>query len=459
MLAKYNGHCKDCGKVIEVGQQITWNRRVRCSARHIDCSNPNLNKVEKPEVKRDDLPVESPKLEVSKNPQPKTEVPYPNDDKTIAAIASQLTPEQREQVRETYLKRSKIHAIKEVYDTINANGPACSLAEAKAYVDSIEQELRKGQEQEQGEQSSETPSELNKALETLSKYMPAQIDEAKVKAIVKDEVSKLPQSTPIKVDVTTFDGEIKRIDGAHKEMARLLYLLAKKHHVYLYGPPGSGKSTAAKMAADALNIPFGYISLNPQTPDSRLMGYMDANGNYRETLFFQLYRDGGIFCIDEMDNSSASLLTTLNSCLENGYGSFPCGMIKRHDNFIVVATGNTVGRGANPQFPDRRPFDSAFSERFTYLEWDYDLALEEAITLAINSDAKTWLKWVRNVREYAKKNHPKLTVSPRASFKGAEYLKDSKWSSEQIADAILFKGIDVDTRKAILQAHPIPASK
>ena len=199
-------------------------------------------------------------------------------------------------------------------------------------------------------------------------------------------------------------------------MPQLLYLLSKRHHVYLYGGPGGGKSTAAKQAADALGIQFGYISLNPQTPDSRLMGYMDATGNYRETLFHKLYRDGGVFCIDEMDNASASLLTTLNSCLENGHGAFPNGMIPRHENFVVVATGNTAGRGANPQFPDRRPFDCAFSERFTFIEWDYDQQLEEAITMAINPKATDWLKWIRNVRTYAKQNHPKLIVSPRRHF-------------------------------------------
>lgn len=185
------------------------------------------------------------------------------------------------------------------------------------------------------------------------------------------------------------------------------------------------------------------------------MGYMDANGNYRETLFHTLYRDGGVFCIDEMDNASASLLTTLNSCLENGHGAFPNGMITRHEKFVVVSTGNTAGRGANPQFPDRRPFDCAFSERFTFIEWDYDLNLEEAITLSINPKAGSWLKWVRAVRTYAKQNHPKLIVSPRASFRGAEYLNDSGWKPVDIAEAVLFKGIDKDTKSAILNACSI----
>ena len=358
------------------------------------------------------------------------------------------------------------HKIKAIKYYLEMN-PGMSLVDAKNEIDLWQYDTSQDkQDKEENEmvvkavvKAKNTDSELKQALEILGKHIPTALNEADIKKIVEAKFAKLPKSEPLKIDIVRPSGKVKRIDNAHVAMPQLMYLLSKRHHAYLYGGPGSGKSTAAKMAADALGIRFGYISLNPQTPDSRLLGYMDANGNYRETLFYQLYKDGGIFCIDEMDNASASLLTTLNSCLENGHGAFPNGMIQRHEDFVVVATGNTAGRGANPQFPERRPFDSAFCERFTFIEWDYDRALEEAITLAINPNAVQWLNWVRNVRDYAKKNHPKLIVSPRASFRGAEYLKDSKWSTEDIAEAVLFKGIDKDTKTAVLNAHPVKGIK
>lgn len=260
----------------------------------------------------------------------------------------------------------------------------------------------------------------------------------------------------ITLEVKRSDGEIKRIEGAHANMPKLMYLVSKRHHTYLYGAPGSGKSTAAKQVADSLGLAYGYISLNPQTPDSRLLGYMDANGNYRSTPFQQLYANGGVFCIDEVDNASPSLLTTLNSGLENGHMAFPNGLVQRHADFVLIATGNTAGRGANPMFPERRPFDAAFAERFTFIDWDYDVNLERAITMAINPKADNWHRWILGTREYCKSKYPRVLVTPRASFKGAEYLLDSGFTHEQIADMVLFKGLDQATREAILTNNPFP---
>lgn len=434
--------CTRCNKPIHVDDYIKWARRGQRGLIHATCpvyvQNLEPKKIEFFQYNYDDK---------AKSFMPKTEG-------TI-----------REIVEHYLLNGRKIEAIKYYRGVF----PQLGLKDAKDRIDEMQKEMKNPPEIK-SEQENEmvakskantntTDTELKQALEILGKHIPTALNEADIKKIVEAEFAKLPKAEPLKIDVTRSNGEIKRIDNAHVNMPQLMYLLSKRHHVYLYGGPGSGKSTAAKMAADALGIRFGYISLNPQTPDSRLLGYMDANGNYRETLFYQLYKDGGIFCIDEMDNASASLLTTLNSCLENGHGAFPNGMVQRHEDFVVVATGNTAGRGANPQFPERRPFDSAFCERFTFIEWDYDHQLEEAVTLAINPNANSWLVWIRTVREYAKKNHPKLIVSPRASFRGAEYLKDSKWPTETIAEAVLFKGIDKDTKAAILNAHPVKGVK
>lgn len=279
------------------------------------------------------------------------------------------------------------------------------------------------------------------------------VDEQKVKELIKEGLEKV--SKPRTIELKTDEGKVTLIENPHKSITKLLYFIGKRHHVYLHGPAGSGKSTAAHQVAKALDLSFGYLSLNPQTPDSRILGFIDAGGTYRPTPFYNCYKDGGVFCIDEMDNASASLLTTLNSMLENGLGAFPSGLIPRHKDFVLVATGNTNGKGANPMFPERRPFDSAFSERFTFLEWDYDTDLERKVTFQINPKADTWLAWVWKAREFCKKNFPKILISPRAAFKGAEYLKDGKITPAEIAEALIFKGADGETVKKVLAAIPL----
>jgi hypothetical protein len=251
------------------------------------------------------------------------------------------------------------------------------------------------------------------------------------------------------------------VEHAHHMLPRLLELVASGQHVYLWGPPGSGKSAAAVQAAKALSRRYGYISLNPQTFESRLVGARTAGGDYVDTEFVRCYKDGGVFCIDELDNAHPSLLNTLNGLLEsdadgNGRGAFPCGMVERHPGFVCVATGNTNGRGGDRQFPERRALDVAFAERFVFLYWPYDEALEQHLVLQANPNAEPWLTWILRVRQYVADNGLRLIVSPRASVRGARLLRETNWSVRDIADAVLFKGFDSDSVDAILTAHPLP---
>ena len=304
-----------------------------------------------------------------------------------------------------------------------------------------------------------TDSASNDVINGLAKLIAPQIEKSLANHLDEKRVNELIKKAlkPKTLEIRNVDTKaVELIESPHKDLERLLYFIQKRHHVYLYGPAGSGKSTAAGQIAKALKLPFGYLSLNPQTPDSRILGFLDAGGTYRKTPFYECYKNGGIFCIDEMDNASASLLTTLNSMLENGYGAFPGELVSRHKDFVLVATGNTNGRGANPMFPERRPFDVAFAERFTFLYWDYDAILERKIALAINPKSEPWLNWVAKAREYTAKNYPKVLVSPRASFKGAEYLLDGKMTAMEIVESLVFKGLDKATIDKITSNVPLP---
>jgi hypothetical protein len=416
MQSRFTGSkCKKCGATIQAGQYISWARRgANAGTYHVDCSNPN----NRPADAIPPTPVQTPA---------NVDAPVRNTDNP--AYKAYLADEPSEPISEP----TPASASKDVLGSV--------LAEAikPFFTTTINRE------------------QLREAIADGTKGFATQ-DMLADMAATLEKIAL--QSRTLSIEVKSAE-TVRRIDGAHESMPELLYILSKRHHAYLYGGPGSGKTYAAKQCSEALGLDYGYISLNPQTPDSRLLGFMDANGNYRETVFYNLYKNGGVFCIDEVDNASPSLLTTLNSALENGHAAFPCGMIERHKDFVLVATGNTCGRGANPMFPERRPFDAAFAERFTFLNWEYDTNLETAIVRAINPAdvANDWLNWIRKVRADCKTRFPRVIVSPRASFKGAEYLKDSGWPVAHIAENVLFKGLDVDTVKAILSANPLPSVK
>ncbi len=307
----------------------------------------------------------------------------------------------------------------------------------------------------------QTPMDPQQALQVLL----ASLSQKPAPTVDLDLVKRI--ATEAAKDVMTKDGAVKleivkhdtpkiTIDLAHKKLPLLVYYLSQRQHVYSYGPHGSGKSTGAQQAAQALSLKYGYISLTPQTPESRLLGYQTASGSYVRTQFRDCYEHGGVFCIDEVDNASPSLLTVLNGSMENGHCPFPDGLISRHDDFVMVGTGNTCGRGANPSYPERRPFDSAFADRFTYLEWNYDEKLERKIALAINPDSDKWIEWVQDVRRWATKNHPRFVPSPRATFRIARFLKDGQAKQEEILDGAMWRG-DSELSKKVLINCPLPA--
>lgn len=344
----------------------------------------------------------------------------------------------------------------------NANRPLSPVQQAIA-PDTPEDREPEAEDVDQADAPQAPPARAAGPLETLiaaavAPYVKGSVDEAKVRAIVAEALAeRAPEPVETVIVLQRPDGARVETKDEHPLFPTLTQLLAAGTHVYAWGPPGGGKSTAAAHAARALGRRYGYISLNPQTTDSRLLGYKDATGNYHRTPFRDCYEGGGVFCIDEMDNASDNLLTTLNGALENGHGAFPDGLVDRHADFVMVATGNTAGRGGSQNHAGRRPFDAATAERFVYLAWNYDEALEERLTLAAWAGARPWLAWVRKVRAYAGQHHPRLVVSPRASILGARLLKSGVLADvDAVAEAVLFKGLDRDTRAKIVAACPLP---
>jgi len=241
----------------------------------------------------------------------------------------------------------------------------------------------------------------------------------------------------------------------HEQFDLVVRLIAKRKNVYLWGEAGSGKSTAAKQIAELLGLPFYYLGLQAQMTESRLMGYPNAHGEYIPTDFYRAYSTGGVFLLDELELGSGNLLGSLNGALANGHAAFPCGLTERHPDFICIATGNTPALGASIQFSDRRALDSSVRDRFHFVQWDTDETLERQLSSTRFDNSDAWVTWVRNVREFAKITHPKLTCTQRASIEGSELLSIGI-SPRDCANMLVFRGYDVHSVNSILAHHPLP---
>ena len=311
--------------------------------------------------------------------------------------------------------------------------------------------------------SPESQGEAEGALDALAGALsrrlkldtPATLDEARVKALAREV---LDEQAPTQIIIGQDGREPVIVEGAHEAFPRLAYLAGLGRPIYLYGAHGTGKSYAARQLALALGRPFGYASLTKQSPVSLLLGYMDAQGRYVRTVFRDAYEHGHVFCQDELDNASPNYLSALNTPLENGHCAFPDGMVEQHKDFIFIGTGNTSGKGPNPAYPERSPFDAAFGDRFHYLAWGTDEKLERTIAKTINPNASAWVVWVQQVRAWCMTTMPRVAPSPRTSFRLATFLQDKVLDRESALDAALWHGIGADVRDKILANVPYPTT-
>jgi len=287
----------------------------------------------------------------------------------------------------------------------------------------------------------------------------------------KTEVTPAIPTTTIEVEPTSDTSDFVEPVVLVPQMCETIYdsvyiLISARIPVYIYGPAGCGKSHMCEVAAQRLGMDFRSISLNVMTMPSALLGFIDANGVYRSTDFRKVWETGGVFLVDEMDNASGNLLTTLNSGLANGYIAFPDGLIRRHVDCEIVASGNTTGRGKTAQYISRQTLDAATLDRFVYLSHGYDADLE--LTLArcespnghcsghvsyveCTDVAKrvAWTKLVQRVRQNAVTHGLQVVVSMRPIVVGCKLLHH--YTASSLLEMLVLKGTDGDSKAKLLQ--------
>lgn len=244
------------------------------------------------------------------------------------------------------------------------------------------------------------------------------VNPEQVKQIVQpmlDELAAKVDLRPVRVEIVTKTGETKDLGRQHKQFPDLLKGLQATQQVWLGGPAGSGKTTAAENAAKALGLPF-YFNGAIDT-EYKLLGFIDANGRIISTAFKKAFTEGGVYLFDEVDASLPSATLAFNAALANGYADFPEGMVKRNADFYVMAAGNTFGMGATADYIGRNKMDAAFTDRFISILWGYDEALERSI--AGNDE---WVSYIQTMRAKAVAKGLKIVISPRASIFGAKLL-------------------------------------
>ncbi len=215
----------------------------------------------------------------------------------------------------------------------------------------------------------------------------------------------------------------------------------------MVGPAGTGKTTAGEQLADALDLPFYAISVGAQTTKSDFLGFIDASGVYRDTMFRRAYEGGGIFLVDEMDAGNANVLIVLNAALAGKMCAFPDKMVTRHKDFIAIAAANTYGMGANRVYVGRNQLDAATLDRFVPFDWPVDEVLEASFVASMEHGPR-WHIVVKTVRKHADSQAWHVICSPRATIKGAALL-DAGFGVEEVVEMTLTNGADASQKQQI----------
>lgn len=268
----------------------------------------------------------------------------------------------------------------------------------------------------------------NSALSALEKSLEAQ----KVAAAKKDS-----ELEALRAEIEALRANKGPEKVYHEKFGRVVFNLKKNRPVYLSGPAGTGKSELVRQAAESLGLEFYPVSSVSQ--EYKLTGFLDMKNDYKETQFYKAFKYGGVFFLDEMDACQPEVLVMINSAIANRYFDFPNEFVEAHENFRVIAAGNTRGGGADSTYTGRFQLDGSTLDRYRNITINYSPTIEKAIT----NDNAEFLAFIWELRRACKETDIQLIVSYRSMARVIEAENDENDLDDltEIFDECLVKGL------------------
>jgi len=243
----------------------------------------------------------------------------------------------------------------------------------------------------------------------------------------------------------------------HKNHKTLMSKLKLRANVFIHGPTGSGKTKGLILASKEVGLPFYKKLMGNQSSESSIIGYMSATGEYVKGIAYDPFVNGGILCLDEVDNGNPNTTLVANGLADREM-AFPCGMKEAHKDFCLVTTANTTGGGATLEYCGRNRLDAAMLNRFEFIEWDYDTTLEKQIALDKAAEhnpefdkpkVELLISDIISLRESLKELKIPHIISPRNTLQSVAAMVTGQ-SPAVILNSIILKGLTIEVKKKIL---------
>ncbi len=290
----------------------------------------------------------------------------------------------------------------------------------------------------------------------------ADMDEDRVRAIAKEEAENAAPAAIERVVYERVSGERSDTGDAivHEKFKLLLRICSTRMangfypNVMVVGPSATGKTHACEQIAKLMGIPF-YIH-NKVVEDTDLIGYVSPDGTYQTKPFVTAYEDtGGFVLLDEYDAGEDSGLMPVQSALANGILNKPGTIepVRRHKDFLCVASCNTYGRGATLEHSGRNKIDGASLSRFAIkVAWGYDQEMERRLIEKFfpNDDSDAWRYEIQSVRHYAIEQGMGPICDMRTMIDGAGLLS-SGMDLDTVRSVTYLAGLDDDASDSVLR--------
>jgi cobaltochelatase CobS len=289
----------------------------------------------------------------------------------------------------------------------------------------------------------------NELAVLIGKLATQSVTPESVAALVDERIQAALKNGPaVRIELRDTSGDVRTHSGiAHRTFATLARMAVARGldgfplNIWLSGPAGSGKTRAGQDLAKLLGLPFYGMGAKQTSFD--VLGYCDGAGTYHKTPFRDAFEHGGVFQADEIDAWDNEAVQALNSATANDFCQFPDAIVARHTDFRCIAGANTWGHGSTSEYCGRTKIDGASLTRFAKLAWEYDPALESALSGNI-----TWAIRVQRARAKAADAGLKVLITPRATLQGAALIA-AGFTEDEAAQFTYLADLSADQRAIV----------